>query len=85
MNIFLDKSLPKRTRIILKIVRVLLLAVLFGGIYYASINPLAGDIFLYGSIALMVIFLAVKFIYERRRKNSIVEERQGTVPESTRE
>lgn len=68
MNIFLDKSLPKRTQIALQILRVVLLAILFGGIYYASINPLAGDILLYSSVGLAVILLIIKIIIERRRK-----------------
>jgi len=73
MNIFLDKSLPKRTQIILKVVRVILLVLLFGGIFYSSINPLAGDILLYSSIALAGIFLLVKFIVERRKKKPFEE------------
>ena len=79
MNIFLDKSLPKRIQILLQVVRVVLLASLFGGIYYASINPLAGDIFLYASMGLMVIFFAVKFIYERRRKKIMAEEQTNSI------
>ena len=85
MNIFLDKSLPKRTQILLQFLRVTLLAILFGGIFYASINPLAGDILLYASIALAVVFLAIKIILERRRKNLIVEEKLNRITESTRE
>ena len=68
MNIFLDKSLPKRTQILLQILRVVLLVTLFGGIYYASINPEAGDIFLYSSVALAVVFMIVKFFIDRKRK-----------------
>jgi hypothetical protein len=71
MNIFLDKSLPKRTQKILQVIRVVLLATLFGGIFYASINPLAGDILLYSSLAFAIIFFAVKFLFERRRKNLV--------------
>ncbi len=68
MNIFLDKSLPKRTQIALQILRVVLLVVLFGGIFYASINSLAGDILLYSSVVIAVIFLIIKIIIERKKK-----------------
>ncbi len=68
MNIFLDKSLPKRTQIILQIVRVVLLVILFGGIFYASINPEAGDILLYSSVGFAVVFLIIKIAAERRKK-----------------
>ena len=69
MNIFLDKSLPKRTQIILQVIRIILLVFLFGGIFYASINPKAGDILLYSSLGLGVIFLVIKIITERRKKS----------------
>ena len=68
MNIFLDKSLPKRTQIILQVVRVVLLVFLFGCIFYASINPKAGNIFLYTGVGLGVIFLVIKIITERKKK-----------------
>ena len=74
MNIFFDKSLPKRTQILLQSLRIVLLVMIFGGIFYASINPLAGDILLYSSIALAVIFLVTKKMIERRRKNLASEE-----------
>ncbi len=70
MNIFLDKSLPKRTQVVLQILRVVLLVLLFGGIFYASINPAASDILLYSSVGLAVIFLIIKFFIERRKKRS---------------
>jgi drug/metabolite transporter (DMT)-like permease len=79
MNIFLDKSLPKKTQILLQILRVVLLAILFGGIFYASINPSAEDLLLYVSIALAVLFLAVKIILERRRKKLVVEEQPNNI------
>jgi len=85
MNIFLDKSLPKRTQIALQVLRVVLLTLLFGGIFYASINPLAGDIILYSSVGLAVIFLVVKIIIERRKKRLMTEEQLNNIPESTRE
>ena len=68
MNIFLDKSLPKRTQIFLQILRLILLVILFGGFFYASVSPIAGNILLYSSVALAVIFLVIKFIVERRKK-----------------
>ena len=70
MNIFLDKSLPKRTRVLLQIVRVVLLVLIFGSIFYASINPAAGDIILYVSIVLATFFIAFRIIVERRKKNT---------------
>jgi hypothetical protein len=79
MNIFLDKSLPKRTQIALQILRVVLLVILFGGAFYASVNPLAGDILLYSSVALAVIFLVVKIIIERRRKKLIAEDQLNSI------
>lgn len=79
MNIFLDKSLPKKTQILLQILRVVLLAILFGGIFYASINPSSEDFLLYVSIALAVIFLAVKIIIERRKKKLVVEEQPNSI------
>ena len=79
MNIFLDKSLPKRTQILLQVLRIVLLVIIFGSIFYASINPLAGDIFLYSSIALAVIFLVVKKMIERKRKNLVAKEQMNNV------
>ena len=69
MNIFLDKSLPKRTRILLQIVRVILLIVIFGSIFYASVNPAADDVLLYISIGLATFFIGFKIIVERRKQN----------------
>lgn len=69
MNIFLDKSLPKRTRVLLQIVRVILLVLIFGSIFYASINPAAGDVLLYISIGLAAFFIGFRIIVERRKKN----------------
>ena len=85
MNIFLDKSLPKRTQIILQVIRVLLLVLLFGEIFYASINPAAGNILLYSSVGLAVIFLVIKIIVERRRKKLAAEEQLNSITERTRE
>jgi hypothetical protein len=85
MNIFLDKSLPKKTQILLQVLRAVLLTILFGGIFYASINPSAADILLYVSIVLAVVFLAVKFIVERRRKNLVVEDLPNSSTKSTGE
>ena len=68
MNIFLDKSLPKRTQIILQVIRILLFVLIFGGIFYASINPAAGDFLLYSSVGLAVIFIVIKIIIERKKK-----------------
>ena len=79
MNIFLDKSLPKRTQIALQILRVVLFILLFGGFFYASVNPLAGDILLYSSVALAVIFLVIKIIVERRRKKLLAEEQLNSI------
>ncbi len=69
MNIFLDKSLPKRTRILLQVVRVVLLVVIFGSIFYATINPAAGDIILNVSIGIAVIFIVIRIVTGRRKKN----------------
>lgn len=85
MNIFLDKSLPKSTQILLQILRVVLLVTLFGGIFYASINPAAADVLLYSSVGLAVVFLIVKIIIERRRKKLIAEEQLNRITKSTRE
>ncbi|MEP6681723.1 MAG: hypothetical protein ABJA35_00620 [Parafilimonas sp.] len=85
MNIFLDKSLPKRTQVALQILRVVLLTLLFGGILYASINPLVGDIMLYINIGSIIIFLIVKIIIERRRKKMMAEEQLNSITERTRE
>ena len=68
MNIFLDKSLPKRTQILLQILRVVLLVILFGGIYLASINPGVSDILLYSSVGFAVLFMMIKFFIERKKK-----------------
>ena len=85
MNIFLDKSLPKRTQIFLQILRVVLFILIFGGIFYASINPVAANILLYSSLGLAVIFIIVKIIIERRRKKLLAEEQLNNITESTRE
>ncbi len=85
MNIFLDKSLPKRTQIALQILRVVLIGSLFGGIFYASINPLVGDILLDSSIGLAVIFIVVKLIVDRRRKNKLAKEQLNSITERTSE
>ena len=73
MNIFLDKSLPKRTQIALQVLRVVLLVVLFGSMFFASANPLLQNILLYSSIAIAFIFILIKIIVERKKKrdNSI--------------
>ena len=60
MNIFLDKSLPKRTQILLQILRVVLLVILFGGIYLASINPEVSNILLYSSVGFAILFMIIK-------------------------
>jgi hypothetical protein len=85
MNIFLDKSLPKRTRVLLQILRVVLLVIIFGSVFYATINPAAGDIVLNVSIGLAVIFLAIRIVSARRKKNLAENTQLNTVPESTRE
>lgn len=72
MNIFLDKSLPKKTQILLQILRVVLLVILFGGFFYASVNPLAGDILLYSGVVFAIVFLTIKIIVNRRKKNIAV-------------
>lgn len=74
MNIFLDKSLPKRTQLLLQTVRIVLLILFFGSLFYASVNPLAGDILLYSSLVLVMIFFAIKIIFERKRKRMVTEE-----------
>jgi hypothetical protein len=81
MNIFLDKSLPKRTRILLQILRVVLLIIIFGSFFYATINPAAGDILVDASIGLAVIFLAIKIISERRKKNLALREQANNITE----
>ena len=73
MNIFLDKSLPKRTRVLLQILRVVLLVIIFGSFFYATINPAAGDILIDASIGIAVIFIVIRIVIERRKKNLAVK------------
>jgi hypothetical protein len=49
---------------------VILLTVIFGGIFYASINPAAGDVLLYVSLGLASFFIGFRIIVERRKKNT---------------
>ncbi len=78
MNIFLDKSLPKRTRILLQILRVVLLLLIFGSIFYATINPAAGDIILNVSVGIAVIFIVIRIVTGRRKKNLAAKQLNNT-------
>ncbi|MFT4154917.1 hypothetical protein [Parafilimonas sp.] len=73
VNIFLDKSLPKRTQVLLQILRVVLIILIFGGFFLASLYPAMQDIVVYISIGLLVIFPVVKMIAERRKRKLIAQ------------
>jgi hypothetical protein len=83
MNIFLDKSLPKRTQVLLQILRAVLLIIIFGGLFYATINPAVGDIVLDVSIGLAVIFLTIRIVIARKEKNLAEKNQLNNVTEST--
>jgi hypothetical protein len=68
VNIFLDKSLPKRTQVLLQVLRVLLIILIFGGFFLASLYPAIQDALIYISVGLLIIFLAVKLMAERKKK-----------------
>lgn len=85
MNIFLDKSLPKRKRVLLQILRVVLLVIIFGSIFYATVNPAAGDILLDASIGLAVIFLLIRIVSERRKKHLAAKNQPNSINERTME
>ena len=67
MNIFLDKSLPKRIRVLLQMLRVVLIVLIFGGFFAASFFPSVQDALLYVSIGIMVVFIIIKIVIERRK------------------
>ena len=75
MNIFLDKSLPKRTQVLLQILRVTLIILIFGGFFLASIYPEIQDMLIYISVGMLVIFLAVKWMAERK-KGRLIKHRE---------
>jgi Na+(H+)/acetate symporter ActP len=69
MNIFLDKSLPKKTQNILQVVRVILIIIVFGGMFYCSFNAEATNVLLYSGVLLAVIFWVIKMIFVKRQRN----------------
>ena len=73
MNIFLDKSLPKKTQIILQIVRVVFFITFFGGIFFFGNNELFSDILIGTGVLFAVAYTIIKIIVERKKKrdNSI--------------
>ena len=73
MNIFLDKSLPKTTQIILQIIRVVFFIVFFGGIFFFGNNEMFSDILIGTGILFAVAFMVIRIIVERKKKrdNSI--------------
>lgn len=68
MNIFLDKSLPKSTQIILQIVRVVFFVVFFGGIFFFGNNELFSDILVGTGVLLIVVYTIIKIMVERKKK-----------------
>ncbi|HVX28689.1 MAG TPA: hypothetical protein VHB70_20235 [Parafilimonas sp.] len=73
MNIFLDKSLPKSTQIILQIVRVAFFVAFFGGIFFFGNNELFSDILVGTGVLFIVVYTIIKIIVARKKKreNSI--------------
>lgn len=68
VNIFLDKSLPKSTQIILQIVRVVFFVVFFGGIFFFGNNELFSDILVGTGVLLIVVYTIIKIMVERKKK-----------------
>jgi hypothetical protein len=81
MNIFLDKSLPKRTRILLQILRVVLLIIIFGSFFYATMNPAAQDVLVNASIGLAIILVLIRTVIQRRKKNLSIKEQTNNFTE----
>lgn len=75
VNIFLDKSLPKKTQVLLQVLRVVLIVLIFGSFFLASLYPDIQDILIYISVGLLVIFVVVKWIAERK-KTRLIQERE---------
>jgi len=75
MNIFLDKSLPKTTQILLQIIRVVFLIIFFGGIFFFRNNELFSDILMCAGVFLAVVYTIAKIFVERKKKrdNSITK------------
>jgi len=75
MNIFLDKSLPKTTQILLQIIRVVFLITFFGGIFFFRNNELFSDVLICASVFLAVTYTIAKIFVERKKKrhNSITK------------
>ena len=69
MNVFLDKSLPKKTQNALQVVRVILLIGIFGGMFYCSYNPKATNLLLYFGVFLAVVLYIIKIILAKRNRN----------------
>jgi len=69
MNVFLDKSLPKKTQNALQVVRMIFLIVIFGGMFYCSYKPEATNLLLYSGVSVAVVFYIIKIIIAKRNRN----------------
>jgi hypothetical protein len=75
MNIFLDKSLPKTTQIILQIIRVVFFIAFFGGVFFFRDSELFSDILIGTGVLFAIVYTIIKIIVERKKKrdNSITK------------
>jgi len=75
MNIFLDKSLPKTTQIILQIIRVVFFITFFGGVFFFRDSELFSDILICTGVLFAIVYTIIKIIIERKKKrdNSITK------------